>query len=55
LAGIADPFGPTARPNEAVTAGLDPQGLYSQDDPLMIIRVAYSLYPHPSLARLLEE
>ena len=55
LGPIADPFGPTGRPNESVTAGLDPDGLYSPEDPLMVVRVAYSLYPHPSLARLLEE
>jgi hypothetical protein len=55
LGGIPDAFGPTGRPNESPTAGLDPDGLYAPGDPMMIVRVAYSLYPHPSLARLLEE
>jgi hypothetical protein len=49
-----DAFGPTQRPNEPMTAGLGQEGLYSPDDPDLPIRIMYQLYPHPSLARLLE-
>lgn len=38
-----------------MTAGLDPTGLYTPEDPYLPIRIAYSLYPHPALARLLPE
>jgi len=54
LAGI-DAFGPTQRPNESPTAGLQEQGMYSETDPYMLVRIAYQMYPHPSLARLLPE
>ncbi len=37
-----------------MTAGLGQQGLYSPEDPDLPIRIMYEMYPHPSLARLLE-
>lgn len=52
---MMDVFGPTQRPNESPTAGLGEQSLYSEADPYMLVRIAYQLYPHPSLARLLPE
>ena len=52
---MMDVFGPTQRPNEANTAGLDDQSMYSEADPYMMVRLAYQVYPHPSLARLLPE
>lgn len=50
-----DAFGPTQRPNESPTAGLQQEGMYSEADPYMMVRIAYQMYPHPSLARLLPE
>ena len=52
---MMDVFGPTKRPDEANTAGLQPEGMYSEADPYMMVRLAYQLYPSPSLARLLPE
>ena len=49
-----DIFGPTSRPGEPPTAGLGQEGLYSPEDPDLPIRIMYQMYPHPSLARLLE-
>jgi hypothetical protein len=50
-----DIFGPTGRPNEPVTAGLDNQGLINPDDPDMMLKAIYQAFPHPSLARLMPE
>ena len=52
---MMDVFGPTQRPDEPVNAGLQPEGMYSEADPYMMVRLAYQVYPHPSLARLLPE
>ena len=50
-----DAFGPTTRPNEPVTAGLENQGMMNPDDPDMMIRLIAQAFPHPSLTRLLAE
>ena len=50
-----DIFGPTGRPNEPVTQGLGNQGLINPDDPDMMLKAIYQVFPHPSLARLLPE
>jgi hypothetical protein len=49
-----DVFGPTSRPGESPTAGIGQEGLFSPEDPDLPIRIMYQMYPHPSLARLLE-
>ncbi len=49
-----DVFGPTSRPNEPATAGLDRSGLVSPDDPDMMLRMIYEQFPHPSIARLIQ-
>ena len=50
-----DVFGPTGRPGESPTAGIEQPGLYTDEDPYLLVRIAYQMYPHPSLARLLPE
>ena len=50
-----DVFGPTGRPNEPATAGLANQGMVNPDDPDMMLKAIYQMFPHPSLARLLPE
>ena len=50
-----DVFGPTGRPNESPTQGLANQGAFNQDDPDMMLKAIYQMFPHPSLARLLPE
>lgn len=48
--------GPTQRPNEGITAGLPGQaGRVLARDPDALIRYLYSLYPHPSIQRLLND
>lgn len=47
-------FGPTQRPSEPNTAGLDPyQNLPSDTD--YLLRLMYTMYPHPDLARLINQ
>jgi hypothetical protein len=46
-------FGPTARPNEPVTAGLRSGPAILGDDPDVVLRALYRLFPHPDIARLL--
>ncbi len=47
-------LGPTAFPNEAITAGMDqPKAL--PRDPDDLLRAIYQKYPHPDIARLLRD
>jgi hypothetical protein len=50
---VRSPFGPTERPSEPITAGLRPGPAILGDDPELVLRALYSLYPHPDIARLL--
>lgn len=50
-----DVFGPTERPDESVTAGLDTAGLMNPDDPDMMLQLMYEQFPHPSLGRLIPD
>ena len=48
--------GPTQRPGEPITAGLPgQQSKVLARDPDALIRYLYSLYPHPSIQRLLND
>jgi len=47
-------FGPTQRPQEPANTGLTPQGGMLDEDPDMLVRYLYSLYPHPDILRLLD-
>ena len=49
-----DVFGPTGRPNEPATQGLERQGMINPDDPDMMLKLIYDQFPHPSLARLIQ-
>ena len=51
-------FGPTERPNEPVTSGLPFGPGYTpqqdiQDDPYMILRVLYNVYPDPIFLQMM--
>ena len=53
---LPNPFAPTERPNEPITAGLrgapsTPQ--YLPPDPDELVRILYSIYPHPDIGRLI--
>lgn len=53
---VQDPFGPTSRPNEPITAGLTPETKERvlPEDPAPLIRSLYHHYPNEDLRRLLE-
>lgn len=46
-------FGPTEFPNEPGTAGINRAPSVIPQDPDMLIRYLYSLYPHPAIGRLI--
>lgn len=46
-------FGPTQRPWEDPSAGLHDPSLIPED-PDLLLRALYQLYPHPDLARLIQ-
>jgi len=50
-----DVFGPTSRPDEPVTAGLDQAGLMDPNNPDMMLQLIYEQFPHPSIARLIPD
>jgi hypothetical protein len=53
----SDIFGPTTRPGRDPLEGLEPpsSGLpFTADDPQMLLRHLYALYPHPEIARLID-
>ncbi len=45
-------FGPTAKPGEAPTAGIQPRGT-NPGDVDMTLRNIYSVFPHPQILKLL--
>lgn len=47
-------LGPTAFPNEPITAGLDEPKVLPRD-PDDLLRALYQKYPHPDIARLLRD
>jgi nucleoid-associated protein YgaU len=46
-------FGPTARPGEPVTRGLPGTNQIVADDPDVLLRALYAVYPHPDIQRLI--
>ena len=51
---LPDAFGPTDRPFEDPAAGIpvDPPEI---NDPGMLLRYLYSIFPHPDIARLMDQ
>jgi hypothetical protein len=45
-------FGPTERPSEPLSAGLR-AGPILPDDPDVLLRALYGIYPHPDILRLM--
>lgn len=45
-------FGPTDRPNEPITAGANIGNNAMVDSPEHVLRILYSAYPHPTIARM---
>jgi hypothetical protein len=48
-----EPFAPTSNPQQAITAGLEPDAMMSPD-PADVLRAMYRKFPYPDLRRLLE-
>ena len=48
-----EPFAPTDRPDQPITAGLEPDAMMSPD-PADVLRAMYRRFPYPDLRRLLE-
>lgn len=50
-------FGPTGRPDEPMTAGLEDgmSGMMNEQDPDLVLRAMYQMFPHPAIARLIGE
>lgn len=55
----ADPaaalFAPTARPGESNLAGLGQGNDFIADDPDLLLKAIYTVYPHPDILRLLRD
>lgn len=49
---VANAFAPTRRPDEPVNRGLTQPSLFPED-PYLLLRAMYALYPHPDIARLI--
>ena len=47
-------FGPTRRPMESPSAGMGPNQDAIASNPQAALRVLYSRFPHPSIARLID-
>lgn len=50
---MGDLFRPTERPGEPPVAGMTTGGPVPPNDPDALVRILHSIYPHPSIARLL--
>lgn len=52
---VSDPFGPSGRPNEPLTAGMEnPGDPVIPPDPYEFVRALYARHPHPDLLRVLQ-
>lgn len=57
---VPNPFGPTERPNEPITAGMrlgpgrTPQATFLEPDPDTMLKAMYRVYPHPRIAQLMK-
>jgi len=53
LGAAVDPFAPTDRPEQPITAGMEPNGMMAPD-PTDALRAMYRRFPYPDIRRLLE-